>query len=136
MTFVRSVAPPLAVVAALYAATILLRGNENPGGGFIAGLALSAALALLGAACGAGRVRRAIRFGPAQIAATGALLVVAAGVPAWSGQLPYLSAIMFRFRLFGSDIVLSTVLAFEIGVCLATAGAVVGAALGLMEPDA
>ena len=135
MTFVQSLAPALTAGAVLYSVVVLFAGAVAPGGGLAGGLVLAVALSLFGAACGADRLRRAIRLNPTTIAALGVLIAVAAGLPAWYAPLPYFSAMIFRLNLLGSEITLSTVVAFEIGVYLATAGAILAAALGLLEAD-
>jgi multicomponent Na+:H+ antiporter subunit B len=52
---------------------VLLRGHNEPGGGFIGGLIGASALSIYGIAYGVAAVRRALRFHPMAIAAFGLL---------------------------------------------------------------
>lgn len=56
----RAVAPFLTSLMVLFSIFVLLRGHNEPGGGFIGGLIAVSALAIYGIACGVETVRRAI----------------------------------------------------------------------------
>ena len=58
----------------VFSVFILLRGHNEPGGGFIGGLIAASALAIYGIAFGVPAVRRALRFHPLAIAGAGLLL--------------------------------------------------------------
>ena len=59
----------------------LLRGHNEPGGGFIGGLIAASALAIFGIACGVASVRRAIVFHPMGVSGFGLFLSALAGLP-------------------------------------------------------
>ena len=63
----RTVAPYLASLMILFSIFVLLRGHNEPGGGFIGGLIAASAFAIYGIACGVSPVRRALHFHPMAI---------------------------------------------------------------------
>jgi multicomponent Na+:H+ antiporter subunit B len=125
------------VARALYPAmlcasvVILLRGHDNPGGGFIGGMIAVAATSFRAVATGSGRALRAYPGGAVRVAAGGVLLAAVSGMPAlWSGA-PYLT-----HHLSASSSLVSSVLLFDVGVYLAVWGALGGIAahmIGLGE---
>ena len=67
----RTMAPYLTALMVLFSVFVLLRGHNQPGGGFIGGLIAASAFAILGIANGVSAVRRALWFDPIAIAAAG-----------------------------------------------------------------
>ncbi|MEQ9246742.1 MAG: MnhB domain-containing protein, partial [Nitratireductor sp.] len=63
----RTVAPYLTSLMILFSVFVLLRGHNEPGGGFIGGLIAASAFAIYGIACGVSPVRRALYFHPMAI---------------------------------------------------------------------
>ncbi len=74
----RTMAPILTGLMLLFSIIILLRGHNDPGGGFIGGLIAAAGAAVYGMAKGVGAVRRSLRFNPLVYAGFGVLLAAAA----------------------------------------------------------
>lgn len=60
----RTVAPYLSALMMLFSVFVLLRGHNEPGGGFIGGLIAVSAFAIYGIACGVSAVRRAMKYHP------------------------------------------------------------------------
>jgi len=127
---------PAMLVASLL---IVLRGHDQPGGGFIGGMVAVAATALRSVAAGSDRALRAYPGGPMRVAAFGVFLALASGLPAmWLGR-PYLTHLWSEGSVgtFGAKV--STVLVFDGGVYLAVWGALGGIAalmIGLDEAAA
>ncbi|MGG2476302.1 MnhB domain-containing protein, partial [Rhizobium sp. BR5] len=69
----RTVAPVVTSLMVLFSIFVLLRGHNEPGGGFIGGLIAVSALSIYGIAYGVAAVRRAIVFHPLAIAGAGLL---------------------------------------------------------------
>ncbi|MCY0094405.1 Na(+)/H(+) antiporter subunit B [Hoeflea ulvae] len=131
----RSIAPYLTSLMMLFSVFVLLRGHNEPGGGFIGGLIAASALAIYGIACGVAPVRRAIYFHPMAIAAFGLFMAAMAGVLSIFAGVPYMSGIWIYPDFFGVELALSTVLVFDVGVYLVVVGAISSIALALEERD-
>ncbi|MEM7112926.1 MAG: Na+/H+ antiporter subunit B [Chloroflexota bacterium] len=112
---------PLMLVFAFY---ILVRGHNDPGGGFIAGLISATAFSLYGISEGMDSARTLLRVHPRTLIATGLLLVLVSGLlsPIFTGA-PFLTAIWGETALpaFGKP---GTPVLFDIGVCLAVIGVI------------
>ncbi|MEM5473477.1 Na(+)/H(+) antiporter subunit B [Hoeflea sp. AS60] len=131
----RSIAPYLTSLMVLFSIFVLLRGHNEPGGGFIGGLIAASALAIYGIACGVAPVRRAIYFHPMAIAAFGLFMSSMAGVLSMLASVPYMSGLWIYPHLFGVEVALSSVLVFDVGVYLVVVGAISSIALALEERD-
>ena len=110
----------------LFSVYMLLRGHNEPGGGFIGGLIGATGFVLYAIACGTADARRALRLAPETIAVAGLGLALAAGLAAalfgdafFTGQWLFLGA-----TAHSKGLPLSTVLVFDIGVYLAVFGAI------------
>jgi len=123
----------------LFSIFLLLRGHDEPGGGFIAGLVVSGAFILYLFAYGAAATRQVLRFDPRDLMAWGLLLALLSTVPGlWRGQ-GLLSTQWWTLQLRPDLAVkLSTLLIFEAGVYLVVLGSLLTIVLGLVdtEPDA
>lgn len=131
----RSIAPYLTSLMVLFSIFVLLRGHNEPGGGFIGGLIAASALAIYGIACGVAPVRRAIYFHPMAISAFGLFMSATAGVLSVFAGVPYMSGLWIYPHLFGVEVALSSVLVFDVGVYLVVVGAIGSIALALEERD-
>ncbi|WP_340159883.1 Na(+)/H(+) antiporter subunit B [uncultured Hoeflea sp.] len=131
----RSIAPYLTSLMVLFSIFVLLRGHNEPGGGFIGGLIAASALAIYGIACGVAPVRRAIYFHPMAISAFGLFMSAMAGVLSVFAGVPYMSGLWIYPHLFGVEVALSSVLVFDVGVYLVVVGAIGSIALALEERD-
>lgn len=119
-------AVPLAYWAMLaVAAAILLRGHNEPGGGFIGGLVAVAASALLAIVLGPGQARRRQPLAPPALAMAGVGLALLSGLPALLLGMPYLT------HLWAGG--LSTVLLFDLGVFCVVWGSLTGYLYPLLE---
>jgi multicomponent Na+:H+ antiporter subunit B len=108
---------------------VLLRGHNEPGGGFIGGLVAVSASILWAVAHGSDAASRRLPLrSPLVLAATGVALGALAGLPALLQGQPYLT----HWWAAGP---LSTVLLFDIGVYLCVWGALAGYALALLAVD-
>jgi multicomponent Na+:H+ antiporter subunit B len=114
---------PLMLAASVW---ILLRGHNEPGGGFIGGMVAVAATAMLAVARGAAVAQRRMPLGPLRLAAAGVLLSLVSGLPAFAHGNAYMTHLWGSLPLGVTDLKVSTVLAFDIGVFAAVWGALGG----------
>lgn len=131
----RTVAPYLAALMILFSVFVLLRGHNDPGGGFIGGLIAASALAIYGIAYGVDRVRSALYVHPMNLAGIGLLASTLAGLGALLAGKPLLTGLWFLPTVQGVKLPISTVLVFDVGVYLVVVGAVASIALTLEEQD-
>ncbi|OAP40744.1 cation:proton antiporter [Sinorhizobium glycinis] len=129
----RTVAPVLTSLMALFSIFVLLRGHNEPGGGFIGGLIAVSALAIYGMAYGVETVRRAIFFHPMAIAGAGLLAATLAGLISIFARVPFMTGLWIYPAILGLEVPLSTVLLFDAGVYLVVVGAIGSIALSLEE---
>ena len=127
---------PLLVLFSLF---ILLRGHNEPGGGFIGGLVAVSASILWAVAHGSAAGRSRLPLGdPLRLAALGVLLAAMSGIPALLLGEAYLTHLWATLPLLVTELKVSTVLIFDLGVYLCVWGALAGYALALLaldEPD-
>ncbi|MCC0038091.1 MAG: Na+/H+ antiporter subunit B [Brucellaceae bacterium] len=131
----RTTAPYLTSLMVLFSVFVLLRGHNEPGGGFIGGLIAASAFAIYGIACGVAPVRRAMYFHPMAISGFGLLLAGLSGVLSFFLDVPFLTGLWATPEFFGLSVDLSTPLFFDIGVYLVVVGSITSTALALEERD-
>jgi multicomponent Na+:H+ antiporter subunit B len=95
---------------------ILLRGHDEPGGGFIAGMIAVAATSMVAVAHGSAAALRHMPFGPMRLAAASALVSLASGLPALLTGQPFMTHLWHTLSLGITQVDVSTVLVFDIGV--------------------
>ena len=99
----------------------LLRGHNEPGGGFVGGLLAAGSLCLYLLANGPEATRRVLRIDPRTLIGGGLLASLGAGLaPLFRGQ-PFLTGLWAAQPVPGIGKV-STVLLFDVGVYLVVAG--------------
>ena len=112
---------------------MLLRGHNQPGGGFIGGLIGSTGFILYAIAHGCRAAREALRIQPQTIAVIGLGAALGAGLlPMLLGDALFTGMWAF-WRYEGGYVPFSTVLVFDIGVYLVVLGSVLTLVLALEE---
>ena len=123
-----------------YSLFILLRGHNEPGGGFIGGLIAATAYALYAKSEGTAAARKALRVEPSLISLLGLALAVGAGVFGWIGKGAFLASVWPFLSKDGHGeehgLPIGSALMFDIGVYFVVVGAVVGLFLALEEDAA
>lgn len=126
----RTMAPIIALLMLLFSLFILLRGHNEPGGGFIGGLIAASAIALYAMAFGVGETRRCLRINPLVISGLGVLVAAGSGVLSAFAGAPYLTGLWLPNDIFGVPGL------FDIGVYLTVAGTMSAVALALEDGGA
>jgi multicomponent Na+:H+ antiporter subunit B len=131
----RTAAAYLTPLLLLFSVFLLVRGHNEPGGGFAGGLVAAAAFVLLSIASGVALARRILRVDPRSLVGAGLLIMLIAGVmvPLLDGR-PYLTAAWWQLPLpGGTSIGIGTPLLFDVGVYLAVLGTVLTVTFALEE---
>lgn len=116
----------------LFSVFLLLRGHNEPGGGFVGGLVAAAAIALYALAEGAEEARQLLRIDPRSLIAFGLAIALISGmIPLLFGQ-PLLTGIWLPYPVPVLGHV-GTPLLFDLGVYLLVAGMALLIVLSLME---
>lgn len=113
---------------------IMLRGHDQPGGGFVGGLVAAMAIGLVALAEGAATARARLPLHPVSIAGLGVLFAIIGGLPGLFSAGTFLDHQWVV--LLGGDLKLGTTLIFDFGVYLVVLGGVVALILRLYEVDA
>lgn len=131
----RTVSRFLVGLMLLFSIFLLLRGHNDPGGGFIGGLVAAAGIIVYGIADGPAAVRRILRIDPRAIAMAGLLAAIIAGLIAALAGAPFLTGIWTFIGATPTEkgLALGTPLLFDIGVYLVVVGGVVGMVMALEE---
>ena len=131
----RTIGPLIVGTMLVFSVYICLRGHNEPGGGFIGGLIAASAIAVLGMSSGRDAARRALRFDPIAIAASGVLLSASSGLLSLFTGSAFMTSIWLYLELGETTVPLSTPMFFDIGVYLVVLGAISAIGLGLETDD-
>jgi multicomponent K+:H+ antiporter subunit A len=120
---------PFALVVAFF---IYLRGHNEPGGGFVAGLVIAIALLMQYLASGYGWAARRLSIDYHVVMALGVAIAGATGIAAWLAGAPFLtSAYAYPVLPIIGEVGLASAMAFDLGVALTVVGVIVLALAGL-----
>lgn len=108
----------------LFAVFLLLRGHNQPGGGFVGGLVVASSFVLYSIAFGIDAARRALLVRPATLLGVGLLIALTSGLPAVATGRPFMTALWTEVHVGNAAVALGTPLLFDVGVFLAVTGVV------------
>ncbi len=123
----------LAPLLLLFSFFTLLRGHNDPGGGFIGGLVAAAGLALYAIAYDVDSARQMLHVDPIKLVATGLLIAVSSAIPAWLAGDPFMTGqwdTKTELPVLGK---LGTPFMFDVGVYLVVIGITLMIIFSLME---
>jgi multicomponent K+:H+ antiporter subunit A len=122
MVVVTRVMMPIMLMVGIY---IFLRGHNDPGGGFIAGLIVAIAVVVQYMASGFAWAEERQRYPYHGIIGAGVLVAGLTGIGAWFAGAPFLTSAYGYFRIPPlEEFELATAMGFDLGVFLAVVGAV------------
>ena len=117
----------------LFAVFLLLRGHNQPGGGFVAGLVVAASFVLYSIAFGVEAARRVLRVRPSTLLGVGLLVAFVSGLPGVATGKPFMTSVWTSLAVGSIALDLGTPLIFDVGVCLAVIGVVLTIVLTLTD---
>jgi multicomponent Na+:H+ antiporter subunit B len=120
---------PLILVFSVF---LLIRGHNEPGGGFVGGLSAASAFALVLASDGLARARQLLRLHPLAIVGVGLGVALLSGLPPLFDGGPFLTGhwLQGKVPVVGS---LGTPFLFDVGVYLTVLGVVTTIVFELAE---
>ena len=122
MVVLTRVLMPVVLLVGVY---IFLRGHNEPGGGFVAGLIVAIAVVMQYMASGFAWADNRQRYPYHGIIGAGVLCAGLTGIGAWFAGAPFLSSAFGYFRIPPMEkFELATAMGFDLGVFLAVVGAV------------
>lgn len=118
----------------LFSVFLLVRGHNEPGGGFVGGLTAATAFTLVLLSDGLVAARRLLRVDPLALVAAGLTVALASGLPALFQGRPYMTGVWLGVPLpvvgkIGSPVV------FDVGVYLVVLGIVLAILFALAEGE-
>lgn len=118
----------------LFSVFILLRGHNEPGGGFIGGLIAAAAFALHVIASDVRRTRRTLSVDPRMLIAVGLLTALISAVIALAFDRPFMAGLWLTFYIpWLEDVHIGTPILFDAGVYLLVVGVALTIIFSLVE---
>jgi multicomponent Na+:H+ antiporter subunit B len=129
-----SVTKVAVLIILTFSIDLFFAGHHNPGGGFIGGLSIAAALTLLFLAFDIESVHANIPVDFNKLAATGVLIAILTGLGGLLFDAPFLTQTFgyFDLPIFGKT-ELATAVIFDIGVALAVIGTAVTIIMSISE---
>lgn len=107
----------------LFSIVVLLRGHNQPGGGFVGGLLATSAFALYAMAFGVPAMQRLLRVPLTTYIAVGLGMALVSGIPGLFEGGPFLYGMWASFDLAGfGQLKIGTPLLFDIGVYFTVLG--------------
>lgn len=118
----------------LFSFFLLLRGHNEPGGGFVGGLVAAAAFALYAFSFDVDRTRQLLRLDPRQLMSIGLLMAALSGMVAWLNQKPFLTALWSKqpWPVLGK---VGTPLLFDVGVYMVVLGVTLKIVFALADDE-
>lgn len=132
-TILMTAARVLMPLLLLFAVFLLLRGHNQPGGGFVGGLVVAASFVLYAIAAGVPAARRALLVSPSTLLGVGLLVALASAMPAVIAGKPFMTALWTDIVVGSTELAVGTPLVFDIGVFLAVIGVVLTIVFTLAE---
>jgi multisubunit Na+/H+ antiporter MnhB subunit len=117
----------------LFAVFLLLRGHNQPGGGFAGGLVVAASFVLYSIGFGVDAARRALLIRPSTLLGIGLLVALVSGLPGVAVGQPFMTAIWTTVGIGSAALDIGTPLVFDVGVFLAVIGVVLTIVFTLAE---
>lgn len=109
----------------LFSIFLLLRGHNNPGGGFVGGLVAGSGFVLYAFSRGDGEARHVLKVPPRLLLGMGLACALGAGLLALGGGDPFLHSLWTpEWALLGGHMKAGSTLLFDIGVFFVVVGTV------------
>ncbi len=131
----QTAARPIVGLTLLVSVVVLLRGHNEPGGGFVGGLLFAAALSLHALAFSTREAQSLLRVSPKTLLGSGLLIATLSSVPPILVGESFFKGMWFNLNVPGFEdaIKIGTPVLFDIGVYLTVAGVLLAMIFTLEE---
>ncbi len=130
----RTTARFLLPILLLFAVFLFLRGHDEPGGGFVAGLVAATGIVLVAIASGPAEARKVLRVEPRNLTGLGLLIALLSGLPALVAGHPFQKGLWGDIAPGGVlELGIGTPVIFDLGVALLVFGMSLMIVLALLE---
>jgi multicomponent Na+:H+ antiporter subunit B len=119
-------------VVLLFSAFLLIRGHNEPGGGFVGGLAASVGFVLFAVSFGVKRAREVLPVDPRVLIGVGLLVAILSGLLPFVLGMPFLTGMWYPYEIPAIHKI-GTPLLFDVGVYLVVIGVVLTIVFSLAE---
>lgn len=121
------------IVMVVFSVFILIRGHNNPGGGFIGGIITSTGFIFYGIINGSDRVKRLLKITTIELMGAGLFMgLIALTIPLITGREPF-TGVWMEFSLFSSVIHIGTPLLFDTGIYFVVTGVFLSIIISIMD---
>lgn len=117
-------------VMLLFSILILMRGHDQPGGGFVGGLVAAMAIGVIALADGVTAARRRLMIHPIVVLGLGVISAIVSGIPGLLFDTGFLS---HQWLIFDNGFKLGTTMLFDLGVYLVVLGGMLSLIFRLYE---
>jgi multicomponent Na+:H+ antiporter subunit B len=128
-------APLLLWVPMVVSVYLLIRGHNDPGGGFVGGLVASSGLVFYAISRGRDAALAAMRLTPATWCGIGLLVAAGSGLLAWLDPAAGYLTHRWWFPDVGVKLPIGTALVFDVGVYLVVIGTITAMVFALVAED-
>lgn len=122
---------PLMLIFSIF---LLIRGHNEPGGGFVGGLVAAAAFTLYAAVYGVTQAQEALRIDPKRLIGIGLLVAIVSALLSLATGAPLMTGLWYKDPLpvIGK---IGTPVLFDVGVYIVVLGIAVTIMFGLLENE-
>lgn len=122
---------PLMLIFSIF---LLIRGHNEPGGGFVGGLVAAAAFTLYAAVYGVNQAQEALRIDPKRLIGIGLLVAIVSALLSLATGAPLMTGLWYKDPLpvIGK---IGTPVLFDVGVYIVVLGIAVTIMFGLLENE-
>jgi multicomponent Na+:H+ antiporter subunit B len=118
----------------LFSLFVLLRGHNEPGGGFIGGLIAAAAFSLHAIASDVRTTRRTLRLDPRALVPIGLIIALVSGIIALAFDRPFMAGLWVTLYIpWLEELQIGTPLLFDLGVYVVVLGVTLTIIFSLAE---
>ncbi len=117
-------------VMLFFSVLILMRGHDQPGGGFVGGLVAAMAVGVIALADGVGAARQRLVIHPVILIGVGVISAIASGLPGLFFDTGFLS---HQWLIFDNGFKLGTTMLFDLGVYFVVLGGMLSLIFRLYE---